>query len=71
MNLEWNIKRLSWKMRMFTHTHFGWKVAKTTYNGKKILTLEETNRQLKEMLLTKEPFAVARIGGSECKAMVA
>ncbi len=71
MNTEWYIKRLSWKMRMFMHTHFGWKVAKTTYNGRRILTLEETNRHLKELLLTKEPFAVARIGGSECKAMVA
>ena len=70
MGMEWSIKRLSWKLRMFLHTHFGWKLATKMYNGRRILTLTETNRRLKEMLGTKEPFAAARLGGSECKAMV-
>lgn len=41
-----------------------------TYGGKRILTLEEGNQYIKDLLIKEEPFMVCRFGSSELSATV-
>ncbi len=70
VNIYWNYKKLQWKVRKFLdiHCHIPCRVKK--YNGKTILTKEDTNKKLAELVDSDKPFCVARIGGSELRAIV-
>ena len=71
MNLEWNYKRIYWKVRRFLDVHMHMPINRKNYYGKNIASIEETNRILEEMILSGKPFAAGRIGGTELKAMIA
>ena len=70
MYISWNIKRFIWKVRSFLDKHMGIPMNFKKYNGKHILTAEETNTYLKEKLLKGEKLAAGRIGGNELGALV-
>lgn len=70
MNLEWIYKRAYWKIRKYMDTHWGLHINKKNYYQIPILSLQETNRCLEELIVSGRPFAAGRIGGSELKAMI-
>ncbi len=71
MDLEWSYKRLYWKARRYMDVHLHIPINKKAYYGKKILSIEETNKTLERLILSGVPFAAGRIGGTELKAMIA
>ncbi|MDE6688084.1 MAG: hypothetical protein K2K17_12285, partial [Lachnospiraceae bacterium] len=70
MDLEWSYKRLYWKARRYMVVHLKMPGKKKSYYGKRILSIEDTNKKLEELILSGGSFAVGRIGGTELKAMI-
>lgn len=71
MSFEWKYKRIYWKIRKYMDVHMGIHHHNGKYYDKKILSIQETNEQLEKLILSGEPFAAGRIGGTELKAMIA
>ena len=70
MGFKWTYKRAYWKVRSFLSTHFGVSIKHSCYNGRQIMSIEDTGAYVKEKLLSGEKFAAGRIGGSELKVMI-
>lgn len=70
MDLEWSYKRLYWKVRKYMDVHLKVPGNRKSYYGKRILSIEDTNQKLEELILSGKPFAAGRIGGTELKAMI-
>lgn len=69
MSFEWNYKRLYWKVRKYLDVHVGIAKPKKYYKNK-IISTNETNERMQQLVQAGKPFAAGRIGGSELKAMV-
>ena len=70
MGMEWECRRFIWRIRKYLDNHTNIKIGHKKYNGKRILTVEECNDEIKKLIESGKPFAAARIGDSELRAVV-
>lgn len=70
MSIEWTYKKAYWKAYSFINNHTAANLKIKKYYDNPILSSSEINEELYKMVLSDNPFAAARIGGTELRNIV-
>ena len=70
MGIEWECRRFVWRIRKYLDDHTSIRIGHKKYNGKRIFPADECNDEIMKLIESGKPFAAARIGDSELRAIV-